>query len=204
MPPGKDEFDLRLAAKAADREKAARQQWPTFEERLTELGYGPRAIAHAFRALSGPGTAAEALEVLKAMSRPESHPTALSFQVTETRDGPATASGVTITSVERDDLGIRVNYDIARPPSFGSHRPHVETKDDFGNDYHTLGSYFGLTAGGGSTDITDQASARARGGFTLSLPPPAATMLRIRITWDASRSSIWERPAHEVRVSLSD
>ena len=93
MPPGKDEFDLRLAAKAADREKAARQQWPTFEERLTELGYGPRAIAHAFRALSGPGTAAEALEVLKAISRPESHPTALSFQVTETRDGPATASG---------------------------------------------------------------------------------------------------------------
>jgi hypothetical protein len=36
------------------------------------------------------------------------------------------------------------------------------------------------------------------------LPPPAATMLRIRIAWDASRSSVWERPAHEVRISLLD
>jgi hypothetical protein len=71
MGPEKDDFGLRLAAKAADREKAARQEWPAFEERLTKLGYGPRAIAHAFRTLTG-GTVAEALEVLNDMSRLES------------------------------------------------------------------------------------------------------------------------------------
>jgi hypothetical protein len=73
MGPAKDEFGLRLAARAADREKAAREEWPAFEERLTKLGYGPRAIAHAFRTLTG-GTVAEALEVLSDMSRPESSP----------------------------------------------------------------------------------------------------------------------------------
>jgi hypothetical protein len=82
MGPGKDDFGLRLTAKAADREKAAGQEWPAFEERLKKLGYGPRAIAHAFRTLSGPGTVAEALKVLNDMSRPESHPVALSFEVT--------------------------------------------------------------------------------------------------------------------------
>lgn len=66
MRPREGEFEsLRLAAKAADREKAARQEWPAFEERLRQLGYGPRAIAHAFSTLSGPGTVAEALEGLK-------------------------------------------------------------------------------------------------------------------------------------------
>ena len=62
-------------------------------------------------------------------------------------------------------------------------------------------------------DIAYGASTRARGQLTMPAPPPAATMLRIRITWDASvirmpwdpsLSSIWERPAHEVRVSLPD
>jgi hypothetical protein len=192
MRPGKDEFGLRLAAKAADREKAVRQEWPAFEERLRELGYGPRAIAHAFHTLSGPGTVAEALEVLKGMSRPESPPIALSFEVTETRGGPSAANGVTIASVGRDDFGIRVNYDIVPPPGFGSHGPRGEAKDDLGNDYDYLGSAFGLARGGW------------RGALTMPLPPPAATMLRIRITWDASLSSIWEGPALEVRVSLPD
>ena len=202
MRPGEHEFGLRLAARAADREKAAGLEWPAFEERLRELGYGPRAIAHAFRTLSGPGTVAEALEVLRA-PKPESHLTTLSFEVTETRGGPS-AKTVTITSVERDDLGIRVNYEIVPPVDLDSHGPRGEAKDDLGNDYHGLGAHFGLTAGGESTDITYGANVRARGGLTMPLPPPAATMLRIRITWDASRSSIWEGPAHEVRVSLPD
>jgi hypothetical protein len=191
MEPGKDEFGLRLAAKAADREKAAGQEWPAFEARLKKLGYGPRAIAHAFRTLSGPGTVAEALEVLNGMSRPESHPVALSFEVTGTPGGPSAANGVTITSVERDDLGIRVTYDSVPPVGFDSHRPRGEAKDDLGNDYNGLGGHFGLARGGW------------RGGLTMPLPPAAATMLRIRIAWDAPRSSIWEGPAHEVRVSLA-
>ena len=65
MAPREDGFGLRLAAKAADREKAANQEWPAFEARLSQLGYGPLAIAHAFRTLSGPGTVDDALEALK-------------------------------------------------------------------------------------------------------------------------------------------
>jgi hypothetical protein len=81
MRPGEDEFGLRLAAKAAERAKAARLEWPAFEKRLRELGYGPRGIAHAFSTLSGPGSVAEALEVLKGMSRAESPLIVLSFKV---------------------------------------------------------------------------------------------------------------------------
>jgi hypothetical protein len=65
MPARDDQFGLRLAAKAADRAKAAGQQWPAFEQRLRELGYAPRSIAHAFSVLSGPGTVAEALDALE-------------------------------------------------------------------------------------------------------------------------------------------
>jgi hypothetical protein len=56
---------LRLAAKAADRQKIAGQQWPAFEQRLVELGYGGLAIAHAFSVLSGSGTVDDALAALK-------------------------------------------------------------------------------------------------------------------------------------------
>ena len=167
-------------------------EWSAFEERLTELGYSPRAIAQAFSTLSGPGTVDEALEVLKRMSGPETPPIALNFEITETRGGPSAPTGVTITSVERDDLGIRVNYDSVASLDFSSHGPRAEAKDDLGNDYDNLGSHFGRARDGW------------HGGFRMPLPPSAATTLRIRIAWDASRASIWERPAHEVRVSLPD
>jgi hypothetical protein len=192
MKPAEDAFDLRLAAKAADREKAARQQWPAFEERLIELGYTPRAIAHAFSTLSGAGTVADALEMLKGRSRRESPLVALNFETTETRGGPSAANRARITSVERDDSGIHVNYDLAARLDVGSHEPQGEAKDDLGNDYNNLGSHVGLARGGW------------RGRLTMPLPPAAATTLRIRITWDASLSSIWDGPAHEIRVSLPD
>jgi hypothetical protein len=212
MRAGEDEFGLRLAAKAADRATAARLEWPAFEKRLRDLGYGPREIAHAFfSTLSGPGSVAEALEVLKGMSRAESPPIALSFKVTETGGRSLAATSVTITSVERDDSVILVNYDVVPPPELGSHRARCEAKDDLGNDYADLGGHFGIT---GIIDSTDRASTRARGRLKMPLPPPAATMLRIRIRfdasgvirmpWDASLSSIWERPAHEVQVSLPE
>jgi hypothetical protein len=201
---------LRLAAKAADRGKAAQREWPAFENRLKELGYSPLAIAHAFRTLSGSGTVAEALEVLRAPV-PESHPIALSFEVTETRGGPSAANGVTITSVDRDGSVIHVSYEIVPPLAPGSVRPEAEAVDDLGNDHRTLGGHFGLT---GSVDATGRANPRALGRLTLPLPPSPATVLRIRITWDAPQvvrmpwdaplPSVWERPAHEVRVSLPD
>jgi hypothetical protein len=119
---------LRLAAKAADREEAARREWPAFEERLTALGYSPLAIAHAFRALSGPGTVAEALEVLKGISQPASHPIALVFEATEIPGGASASNPVTVTSVERDDVGIRVTYDAVPPLGFGSRGPRGEAE----------------------------------------------------------------------------
>jgi hypothetical protein len=214
MKPGESEFEgLRLAAKAADRGKAAQQEWPAFEERLKELGYSPRAIAHAFRTLSGPGTVAEALEVLRGPIR-ESHPVGLTFEVAETRGGPSETSRVTITSVERDDSVIHVNYEIVPPPDLGSREARAQATDDLGNHYGTLGSHFGITADRGSRDRTHGVDRRGRGRLTMPLPPRPATMLRIRITWNASDAtrmpwdpparSIWERPAHEVRVSLPD
>lgn len=88
MVPGEGEFEcVRLAAKAADRAKAAQREWPNFEKRLKQLGYGPLAIAHAFTTLSGPGTVVEALDVLLA-PMPESHPIALSSEGTEGRRRP--------------------------------------------------------------------------------------------------------------------
>ncbi len=64
MPSSEDEFGLRLAARASNRAKAAEQERPAFEERLTQLGYAPRAIARAFSSLSGAGTVTDALEAL--------------------------------------------------------------------------------------------------------------------------------------------
>jgi glucuronate isomerase len=66
--PGEHE-DLRLAAKVADREKAADAQWPAFERRLRELGYDPHAVLRAFEVLKGPGTVDEALDELKRHGR---------------------------------------------------------------------------------------------------------------------------------------
>ena len=211
MSPGEGEFEgLRLAAKAADRGRAAEQQRPAFEKRLRELGYSPLAIAHAFSTLSGPGTVAEALEALRAPV-PESHPVALAFEVTEARGGPSAANRVTITSVERDGSVIHVNYDVVPLPDLGSNRVRCEAKDDLGNDYRVLGGHFGIA---GSIDSTARANTRARGRLKVPLPPPAATILRIRISWkapavirmpiDASPPSIWNTPAHEVRVTLPD
>jgi hypothetical protein len=60
---------LRLAATAADRAKVADKLRPDFEDRLKALGYTPLGIAHAFSLLSGPGTVAEALEVLERYRR---------------------------------------------------------------------------------------------------------------------------------------
>jgi hypothetical protein len=84
-------------------------------------------------------------------------------------------------SVERDESGIHVHYDIVPPPGVGSHRPQGEAKNDLGNDYHPLGGHFGLTGDRGSTDTTRAANTRARGRVTMPIPLPAATMLRIRI-----------------------
>jgi hypothetical protein len=204
MSPGDGEFaDLRLAAKAADRQKAAREQWPAFEARLRDLGYGSKAIARAFSSLSGRGSVAEALQVLEHTNR-SSRAVALSFEVKEPSGNYSTGKGLAITSVERDGHEIRVSYDFDMTPPLGlgavfdTDGPRGEAKDDLGNVYRQLGSHFGLAA----DDASVVADERACGGFALPLPDLAATELRIRITWNTTLASIWEAPAGETVVSL--
>jgi hypothetical protein len=124
MKPTPEEWDsLRLAAKAADRGKAAEALRPAFEKRLGELGYSSLAVAHAFSALTGPDTVEEALAELKENARLERIvPVPLDFDVVE-RD-PALPAGhsLTITGVERDGRGIRITYEI-RPPLSPRPRP---------------------------------------------------------------------------------
>lgn len=88
--PGEHE-DLRLAAKVADREKAAESQRPEFERRLTALGYPPRAIAKAYRTLSGPGTVEDALAELKHTEDPVPNEPAAGGQRTAVRTDPGPA-----------------------------------------------------------------------------------------------------------------
>jgi hypothetical protein len=205
MRRGDGEFgDLRLAAGAADRQQPAPKQWPAFEARLRDLGHSPRAIAHAFCSLSGPGTVAEALAVLERTQR-ASRPVALNFEIREPPGNYSTGKGLRITSVERDDHAIRVRYDFGITPrlgigaAFAADRPRGAAKDDLGKVYRELGGgFFGLAAG----DDSRGAVARACGGFTLPLPDSAASELRIRITSNATRPSIWETPAREAVVSL--
>jgi hypothetical protein len=78
------------------------------------------------------------------------------------------------------------------PLDAGRHGPQGEAKDDRGAEYNNLGSHLGLSRGGW------------RGRLTMPLPPSAATTLRIGVRWDASLSSIWDVPAHEIRLSLPD
>jgi hypothetical protein len=81
---------------------------------------------------------------------PESHPVALGFEVTETRGRASAADRVTITSVERDDSVIRVNYDVVPARDLSSDRARGEAKDDLGNHYCALGGHVGITGSGDS------------------------------------------------------
>jgi hypothetical protein len=61
-----DEFGLRLAAKAEDREKAFREHWPAVEAQLRQWGYASWGIGQAYFVLSGGGSVNEAVEALRA------------------------------------------------------------------------------------------------------------------------------------------
>lgn len=107
---------MRLAAEAADRGNTAKRLWPAFEKRLRELGYGPLAIAHAFSSLTGPDTVGETLAELAQNARiVRSKPVPLDFETFEQEAGLPVGHSLTITSVERDALGIQITYEI-RPP----------------------------------------------------------------------------------------
>jgi hypothetical protein len=56
---------LRLAAKAADREKAFREHWPAVEAQLRQWGYPSWGIAQAHFVLSTGGSVNDAVEALQ-------------------------------------------------------------------------------------------------------------------------------------------
>ena len=64
VKPTKDEFGLRLAAKAADREKAVAEHWPAVRAQLEQRGYSSWGIGQAHLVLSQGGSVDEAVEAL--------------------------------------------------------------------------------------------------------------------------------------------
>lgn len=196
MKPTPGEWDsLRLAAKAADRGKAAEPLRPAFEKRLREWGYSPLAIAHAFSALTGPDTVEEALAELKENARLEGIvPVPLDFDVVEREPALPAGHSLTITGVERDGCGIRITYEIRPPLSPGPRPPRVETRDDCDQQSGGLGGSIGLA---GSKDCTI-----TLGSFTAPLPQHHASLLRVRMSWSQDFTSLWERPAHELQIRL--
>jgi hypothetical protein len=196
MKPTPEEWDsLRLAAKAADRGKAAEALRPAFEKRLSQLGYSSLAVAHAFSALTGPDTVEEALAELKENARLERIvPVPLDFDVVEGDPALPAGHSLTITGVERDGRGIRITYKIRPPLSPRPRPPRVETRDDCDQQSGGLGGSIGLA---GSTD-----RAITLGSFTVPLPRQHASLLRVRMSWSQDLTSVWERPAHELQIRL--
>ena len=193
MRPAPGEWDsLRLAAKAADREKAAAKLWPAFEKRLKELGYGPQAIAHAFSTLTGPGTVAEALAELALKARLErSRAVRLDFEIGEQEPALPVGHSLTITGVERDGHGIRIRYEIRPPLSPEADGPRAEARDDCEVEYANLGGALGL----------EEPVDRTTGVLTMPLPQPRASQLRVRMRWSQDSTSLWEGPAYEVKIT---
>ncbi len=196
MKPTPREWDsLRLAAKAADRGKAAEALRPTFEKRLRGLGYSSLAVAHAFSALTGPDTVEEALAELKESARLERIvPVPLDFDVVDGDPGLPAGHSLRITGVERDGRGIRIAYEVRPPLLARSRPPRVETRDDCEQQSGGLGGSSGLA---GSKDGTI-----TLGSFMVALPRQHASLLRVRMSWSHDFTSVWERPAHELQIRL--
>ena len=196
MRPTRGEWHcLRLAAKAADRAEAAEALRPVLEKRLRELGYSSPAIAHAFSALTGPKSVEEALAELEENARLERIvPIPLHFEVVEQEPALPVGHSLTITGAVRDGRGIRITYEIRPPLSSLAHRPRVEALDDCDLEYRHLGAALGLAA---SEDCTT-----TMGAFTLPLPPPPASLLRVRMSWSKDSTSLRHGPAHELRITL--
>lgn len=196
MRPEPGEWDdLRLAAKAADRRKAAKKLRPAFEKRLRELGYGPRATAHAFTTLQGSGTVAEALTELAHHEGLERiRPVRFAFETVEQEPALPLGHSLTITGVGRDGGGIRITYEIRPPLASLADRPRVGARDDCGQEYRRLGESLGLAGSKGRTATI--------GAFTMPLPQQHASLLRVPVSWSHDSTSVWESSAHELRIIL--
>src|SRR3954469_20299849 len=95
------------------------------------------------------------------MTTPDWHPVPLAFEVVAYERGPDEERTLTITSVLRDDVALRVSYEIVPPLSDVHFGPWGEADDDAGNRYDDGGGVFGHHA------------AKNRTEGTLSFPLPA-------------------------------
>jgi|ERR1035437_1143651 hypothetical protein len=121
-------------------------------------------------------------------------PVPLDFDIVEREPGLPVGHALTITGVVREARGIRITYQIQPPVPSRADRPHVEAQDDCGQGYRGLGQSVGL---GRSRDRTI-----TLGSFVVPRPQPHASLLRVRMSWSAGAISLWERPAHELRITL--
>ena len=126
------------------------------------------------------------------MTTPEGHPIPLTFEVTDD-GGPLGERAVTITSVKRDQDGIRVDYQIVPPLTGSVVGPWGEAQDDLGNRYDDRGGAYGLDP---ERNVT-------AGVLTLVSPVPNASGLVVRIAWD-DLDDIWSSRAYELRIDLAD
>lgn len=127
------------------------------------------------------------------MSPPEWHSTPLSFEIAEDSAGPIEGRRLTITSVVRDDYGVRINYEIVPPLPKPLHGPGGVAEDDLGNRYEDLGGAIGH----------DPVRSRTDGVLTMPLPPPGASALRVRFGWSQGPAT-WQRKTHAVRILLHE
>lgn len=168
---------------------------PAFGERLRDLGYGSRAIAHAFSTLTGLGTIEEALAELEENARLERVvPVPLDFEDVDREPALPVGHALTITGVQRDARGIRITDEIRPPLSAQPGPPRVEARDEHDQQYRGLGTSIGL-AGPQDRTITV-------GSFMVPPPKLHASLLRVRMSWSKDSTSLWRCPAHELRITL--
>jgi hypothetical protein len=124
------------------------------------------------------------------MTTRDSDPAPLAFEVVAYERGPDEERTVTITSVLRDDVAVRVNYEIRPPLADVTFGPYGEADDDAGNRYDDTGGVFGHDAAKNRTD----------GTLSFPLPVRAATQLKARIEW--AFGDTWNGGTHEFRIEL--
>ena len=119
----------------------------------------------------------------------------LDIELVEREPGLPVGHSLRITGVERDGRGIRITYEIWPSLSSLACLPRAEAWDDCDQEYRGLG-------GGGIGLAGSQDCPITVGGFTVPLPQPHALLLRVRMSWSKDSTSLWQGPAHELRMTL--
>ena len=119
------------------------------------------------------------------LSRPEWHPVPLDFEAVELVPGLPLGHTLAIVGVQRDDHGIRINYEIVPPLPPLAHGPRGEARNDHDQEYDDVGGAFGRAPSGDRTD----------GVLTMPLPQNEASVLDVRMSWSHEATSLWKQPS---------